>query len=200
MTEAEWLASGDPRHLLEFLQGRASDRKLRLFSCTSARFCSCYRLPEESPDYAAICAVEDWAQSGHPTILADAQSIARSAGAKWACGTDPFEGACNWASLAHAVPRQAEGYCDRVRCIFGNAFHPLSINPTWLTATVSNLAKAAYEERALPSGELDTARLSILADALEESDCDNQDMLGHLRSPGTHTRGCWPLDLVLGLS
>jgi hypothetical protein len=25
-------------------------------------------------------------------------------------------------------------------------------------------------------------------------------MLGHLRSPGTHTRGCWPLDLVLGLS
>lgn len=47
MTEAEWLASFDPGPMLEFLKGKVSDRKFRLFSC------ACYRriwhkLPEVS--------------------------------------------------------------------------------------------------------------------------------------------------------
>jgi len=37
MTEAEWLASGDPTPMLEFLQGRASNRRLRLFSVACCR-------------------------------------------------------------------------------------------------------------------------------------------------------------------
>jgi hypothetical protein len=83
------------------------------------------------------------------------------------------------------------------RCIFGNPFRPVSVNPAWLTPTVTNLATAAYEERALPSGELDTARLTVLADALEEAGCDNADILEHLRSPGPHVRGCFALDALL---
>jgi hypothetical protein len=47
-------------------------------------------------------------------------------------------------------------------------------------------------------GLLDPVRLSILADALEDAGCENADVLGHLRSPGPHVRGCWPLDLILG--
>jgi hypothetical protein len=37
-----------------------------------------------------------------------------------------------------------------------------------------------------------------LADALEESGCNQQDILKHLREPGEHAKGCWALDLLFG--
>jgi hypothetical protein len=89
--------------------------------------------------------------------------------------------------------RQAHWY----RCIFGNPFRPVSLNSAWRTFTVTSLAAGAYEERILPSGELDRVRLAVLADALEEAGCDNADILTHLRGSGPHVRGCWAVDLVL---
>jgi hypothetical protein len=84
-----------------------------------------------------------------------------------------------------------------VRCVFGNPFRPISIGPAWLTPTVTNLAQSAYEERALPSGELDPDRLLVLSDAAEEAGCDKNDILSHLRGAGPHVRGCWGVDLIL---
>jgi hypothetical protein len=57
-----------------------------------------------------------------------------------------------------------------------------------------------YEERQMPAGTLDNARLAVLADALEEAGCSDADLIGHLRGPGPHVRGCWPVDLCLGKS
>jgi hypothetical protein len=85
-----------------------------------------------------------------------------------------------------------------IRDILGNPFRTVSIDPAWLTPTVTDLATVAYNERALPSGELDPARLAILGDALEEAGCGNAVFLSHLRSPGPHVRGCWAVDLLLG--
>jgi hypothetical protein len=84
-----------------------------------------------------------------------------------------------------------------VRENFGNPFRAVAIHSAWQTATVLSLASAAYKERALPSGELDPARLAVLADALEEAGCTEQAILDHLRGPGPHVRGCWPVDLLL---
>jgi hypothetical protein len=61
---------------------------------------------------------------------------------------------------------------------------------------IPDLAQAAYDERSLPAGTLAPSRLSALADALEEAGCADAGLLGHLRGPGPHARGCWALDLL----
>jgi hypothetical protein len=68
----------------------------------------------------------------------------------------------------------------------------------WNGGTVVKLAQAAYEESDLPSGTLDTTRLAILADALEEAGCADAEILGHLRGPRPHVLGCWAVDLIVG--
>jgi hypothetical protein len=62
---------------------------------------------------------------------------------------------------------------------------------------VKRLAEAIYEERAMPAGTLDSGQLAVLADALEEVGADAE-LIGHLREPGPHVRGCWVVDLLTG--
>ena len=81
--------------------------------------------------------------------------------------------------------------------IAGNPFQPPDPVPARQDREVARLARAAYEERELPSGHLDNARLSILSDALEEAGSTDETLLDHLRSAGPHVRGCWALDLLL---
>ena len=78
-----------------------------------------------------------------------------------------------------------------VRDIFGNPFRPVTANPAWLTSTAVAIARGMYESR-------DFSAMPILADALQDAGCDNDDMLEHCRGPGPHVRGCWVVDLVLG--
>jgi hypothetical protein len=78
-----------------------------------------------------------------------------------------------------------------LRDIIGNHFHLFAADPSWLTPTVTSLAQAIYADRAFD-------RLPILADALEDAGCTNQDMLAHCRGGGEHVRGCWVVDLLTG--
>jgi hypothetical protein len=80
---------------------------------------------------------------------------------------------------------------DLARCIFGNPFRPVALDPGWRTEAVVGLAAGVYADRAFD-------RLPVLADALEDAGCADPGVLGHCRSGGPHARGCWVVDLILG--
>ena len=79
---------------------------------------------------------------------------------------------------------------DTIRCIFGNPFRRVAADPAWLTSDVLALARSIYAERAFD-------RLPILADALQDAGCHDDEVLGHCWSDGPHARGCWVVDLAL---
>ena len=78
-----------------------------------------------------------------------------------------------------------------VRCIFGNPFRPVMLDPRWLSSTVLDLARTIYDERVFE-------RMPILADALMDAGCDSDEIINHCRGTGPHVRGCWVVDLILG--
>jgi hypothetical protein len=109
---------------------------------------------------------------------------------------------------ANAVPsehRQTEslGQCRLLHDILGPLpFRTVAIDPSWLAwhdRVVVKLARAVYQDRELPSGRLDSGGLAVLADALQDSGFEDEELLSHLRQQEVfHTVGCWAVDLVLG--
>lgn len=92
---------------------------------------------------------------------------------------------------------ERRAHADLLRDLFGpDPFHTPILDPILRTSAVLTLAEAAYEERCLPGGLLDPVRLAVLADALEEAGATDGVLLGHLREPGPHVRGCFALDAV----
>jgi hypothetical protein len=76
--------------------------------------------------------------------------------------------------------------------IVGNPFRRVEIDPAWRTTDVLGLARRVYHSR-------DFGAMPILADALQEAGCENEDILNHCRDEhATHVRGCRVVDLVLG--
>ncbi len=86
--------------------------------------------------------------------------------------------------------REQTSQSHLLRDIYGNPFRPVTLDQSWLTSNVLALANGIYTEKAFD-------RMPILADALQDAGCDNEDILNHCRQPGVHVRGCWVLDLVL---
>jgi hypothetical protein len=221
--------------MLEFLRGKASDRKLRLFAVACCR--RIWHLLSDKRYRRALNVAERYADG-----LASVSELHSTRGVVVKANThiEDYEwsedkqgmllalNAVSWATLQREPPdspaylaggaaggaknasvwegaSEAEVHASQsalLRDILGPLpFRPVSLAPavlTWHDATVVRLAQATYDERHLPAGTLDTGRLAVLADALEEAGCTNADLLGHLRGPGPHVCGCWPVDLVLG--
>ena len=232
MTEAEWLACTDPNPMLEFLHGRASDRKWWLFAAACCR-CAWHLLPTASRQ--VVEAVELYADRRARerdmiplvgTYYAPAVALADVPGgmqAAQAVGylTRPWQrtgrgrpqGAAGSRApadplvrgqvarstaeaLAKSVPWDAarRAQAGTIRCIFGNPSRLVTIDPVWLAwngGIMPRMAQAIYDERRFRN-------MPILADALEDAGCDNEDILAHCRGPGPHVRGCWVIDLLLG--
>lgn len=94
----------------------------------------------------------------------------------------------------HDIPHSERflGTVSRLaREIFRNPFCPFPRDASWFSPTAVAIAQGIYDDKAFD-------RLPILADALQDAGCENDDILNHLRSDGPHVKGCWALDLVLG--
>jgi hypothetical protein len=223
MTEAEWLASEDTDQLLKWLQKsrkhRPARRKLGLFACACAR-----RLGtrvEDEVTTAGLYLAERMAEGpvspeefrsflgksmrdGHQgrfTHIAVWAVRVFDTGQSWSSPEGAARSVAGFAAQELGTDEPAE-QCRLLREIIGNPYRPVppfsSTSLAWNNGTVRRLAEAAYEDRELPSGRLDPARLAVLADALEEAGCTEADLLDHLRRPGPHVRGCFVLDLLLG--
>jgi hypothetical protein len=197
MTEQEWLECADPTLMLEFLRGKASDRKLRLFNVACYRHIWDILINERSRQAVEIAerAADNRATDEECRAirrLPEAQIDDAVTWTTWARQASIMGGSAAKSWLANEIAAKAErvAQCRLLREVSGNPFRPATVDPTWLTPTVVSLATAIYAERAFD-------RLPILADALEDAGCDNADLLNHCRQPGEHVRGCWALDLVL---
>lgn len=223
MTEAEWLAVTDPTPMLEFLEGRTSDRKLRL---AAASLCSrlfgsvlddrsrtVIRRTEEMADGKATTSTikrvhrqafkvwnarqeniksgqlpRDLRACGAAEALClitatDRPVVEVLAGAAFLCRMTLGKGRC---------ASESEFQSRLIRDIFGNPFRPVAVESAWLTSTVTALAEGMYANR-------DFSTMPILADALQDAGCENEDILNHCRDANqVHVRGCWVVDLVLG--
>jgi hypothetical protein len=221
MTDAEWLQAADLRPMLEFLrtQRTATKRKMRLFAAACSR--RLWHLPgngfgkpvievlERFADGLAewndvLGAIEaenpamkalwpGWGEEWRDTRLWEAVDFA----AKYRpqAATDKFS-LFRYGSLEGGGRDEPGELCYLIREMFGNPFRRISINPAWLRwhdGLLVSMARRMYDSR-------DFRDMPVLADALEEAGCEDQDILGHCRSGGEHVRGCWVVDLVLGKS
>jgi hypothetical protein len=217
MDEPEWLASGAPDKMIQYLDrcytGTVGERKLRLFACAC-----CRRIWDRLPDAEhrrAVEVAERFADGlAGPTELAEArqavsQAIRRSAvlgrsdTASWAVLHTAGEVRSwnTWVSIAadaigspRARDAERQEQAVLLRDILGNPFRPATDDRAWLNWTagaVVPVAQAIYDEQRFGD-------LPILADALEEAGCTDPEILAHCRGPGPHARGCWVVDGILG--
>jgi hypothetical protein len=224
MTSEQWQTCSDLDAMLTAARrrGHFSARKRRLFACAC-----CQRLGRLLPDAhrRALAVAERFADGrASRAELAEVWSVAYhdpmtlTGHAAWAACTAarPGEGALT------------QGYLSTVSLYAANALSNRSLrassrgpdtSPAWHVerarhrALLRDVAPPPRGARPLPRGlppaapavarsiyeERRFAELPILADLLEESGMVGEEVVAHCRRPGEHVRGCWALDLLLGL-
>ena len=95
------------------------------------------------------------------------------------------------ACASHAYVIQSAAVTAATRDVYLYTLFARQFTTLPLIALVVALARGIYDEKAFD-------RMPILADALQDAGCDNDDVLSHCRGGGPHVRGCWVVDLLLG--
>lgn len=211
MTEQEWLASEDPRAMLEYVRSlgthprsgsldAASDRKLRLFACGCCRQVW-ENLTDGSPKgnkggtRIALSYLECWVEAGDWTAPIFHQDIADDgAGACVRAASDA--NAARAAENAAYYARQfstKEQQAHLLRDIVGNPLRPVEVASyvghwhSGLYAAGGSLFMRDWLTPTVTSmakaiyQDRTFDDMPILGDALEEAGCDNEDILRHCR-------------------
>jgi hypothetical protein len=214
MTENDWLTAEDPQGMLEFLRdgGKLSERRARLFAVACCLTCFRYRLTDTRSTQAVRVAAQYADGLVDTEVVVETVALAYAVDeTRYGLAYDAYDAAAaEVAALTLDDPLAAARISTTVACdkleqqvqaaLLRDLFGPLPfceipLDPAWLAwndGVVAKLAVSIYERRAFE-------QMPVLADALEEAGCGNQEMLTHCRQQGqTHVRGCWLLDLILG--
>jgi hypothetical protein len=194
--------------MLEFLRGKVSDRKLRLFAVAC---CQALSHPFQHERYRRAADVAERCAEGIVSI-ADLGSTRREWERLGELRWHPGRAQCEIAAIrgalhaearigalqaAQALRQTGRGTDRLLNCVTGNPFRPPSPLPAgvlaWNDATVRRLAEAVY-------GECAWGKLPVLADALLDAGCQDEELMRHCRLEEPHVRGCWAVDLILGRS
>jgi hypothetical protein len=208
MTEGEWLAATEPWRMLLFVQAKTDARRLRLFAAACCR--RVWTRLSDARSRAAVELAERAAEEAvEESVLAAAREAAwaarttssPAAWAAWDClADDAFRAAVDasrhaaWATPDSPRQQELEGQAAVLRDLVTNPFSPRpEVRSEWLrwrAGYVPQLARGICDDRVFQW-------VPVLADALEDAGCSDAELLGHLRAPGPHVRGCWALDLIL---
>jgi hypothetical protein len=220
MTEVEWMACEDPDFMICACRKRLSNRKLRLFAVGCCRRVwsrlatnrqkKAVELAEKFAD--RLITREQFRRSRRAALVSESGGLAAEV-VNYALHNDAVNAARYTAGNASALSIQVERGLNAVelflrypgisehnerraqasllRCIASPRYQLPPIKPAWRTSDVLAVAGGIYEDRAFE-------RMPILADALQDAGCDNEEVLAHCREPNPHARGCWVVDLLLG--
>jgi hypothetical protein len=193
MTEAEWQNCTDISSMWLIARERLSPRKSRLFGVA---FCGFLRRTSQFRDAVVF---EPWAEKVADGLMSldEARAAIES---EWGqdhffrglLADDPVDGGALPRILAlNGVPNSDKEARRLLRCVAGNPFRQVALDPRCLTSTVSTLARSIYEDRTFHL-------LPMLTHALEEAGCTDEEILLHCRQPCEHVRGCWVVDMLTG--
>ena len=229
MTEAEWMACVEPMRMLRTLEGKVSERKMRLLACACAR--RLWHVLDDHRCRNAIEVAERFADAradteqlrvamheAEPGPEANSDSrfarLAAAQAATYHAGQLPF--AVHFAGEA-AIYR---AFCDAIaagaRRVLGD---PKAAERTVQCTLIRDIVGTPFGyppaiavnwlswndgtiQKMAQAIYDDRAfdRLPLLADALDDAGCTDAAILSHCRVPGEHVRGCWVVDLLLGKS
>jgi hypothetical protein len=176
---------------------KLSERKSRLLACGVARCALNWR---EDPGYRLTIEYGEALADGLPVPIRP-DAVRRALEPARVIGGYPQEFRVALRCIERPDSRrpifagQGHGYEAPEMAVFRdlvpNPFLPLSWNSDWLTSTVRDIASHIYTAHEFYS-------MPILADALQDAGCDDEQILTHCRGDRLHARGCWVLDAILG--
>lgn len=206
MTEEEWLSSADPVAMGEganlLRRKRATNRVLRLYMAAfwGWQADQLARKAERDRLRDGVAKLEAWAETGREPKNRSGRNLVffvydpKFAFQRTLAAPGSWGGKISGPAVRRAVWTLHE--------VFGNPYtlrrkrkgeprRGWLLEPAWRTPTAVALAEQMYASR-------DFGAMPILADALQDAGCDNEDVLTHCREAGAmHARGCWVIDLVL---